>query len=137
MSSAFAADRRRASFIFASGWPVEHQPASGGTPELAVLLFLRPAGLMLAPRGTARFAGVEWLMLSAGAGIVRLIDDRKPAHASPGCAHLPISPARLAPAQGAALIAAALLHLPWSAKERCSTPAADPHRRPDAGANAW
>jgi two-component system sensor histidine kinase UhpB len=116
-------------------------------PELAVLLFpfgLRLGLMLQCPRGYwPVLLGAEWLMLVWLAQEVSLasaiIDDRKPAHASPGCAHFPLSsPARLAhaAASGAALIAAALLQsLPWVGKRDAQRAAADAHRRPDAGAN--
>jgi hypothetical protein len=66
----FAADRRRRQLFYLLRrlvLPVEHQPASGGTPELAVLLFpfgLRLGLMLQCPRGYwPVLLGAEWLML--------------------------------------------------------------------------
>ena len=106
--------------------PVEHQSASGGAPGAGgAAVSLRPAAGINAPVPAwllARFArrGVADAGLAGAGGGPRassLIDDRKPAYASPRCPDFPLPPpARLAhaAASGAALIAAALLQsLPW------------------------
>jgi glucose-6-phosphate-specific signal transduction histidine kinase len=138
MSRFLAADRRRRQLFYLLRrlvLPVEHQPASGGTPGSggAAVPFGLRLGLMLqCPRGYwPVLLGAEWLLLFWLAQEVAL-------------AHLILlmtgSLLTLLPValisryrhqrdwrtllrQGAALIAAALLQsLPWLAKRRCSTP---------------
>src|SRR5690606_16723184 len=127
--------------------PVEHQPASGGTPGAGgAAVSLWPASgadVAMPARLLAGFVGrrvVDADLVVAGSRprASALIDDRKPAHAPPGCVDFPLSsPARLAhaaaPGGGADCRRAAAIPAVGRRKGDAKRPAADPDRRPDAG----
>ncbi|KAI3490385.1 hypothetical protein L1887_45210 [Cichorium endivia] len=123
--------------------------ASGGAPGAGgAAVPLRAASGVNAPvparllAGFARRRVADAGLAGAGGGprAPALIDDRKPAHASPGCPHFPLpSPARLAHAAAAGGGAdgrrAAAVASVGRREGDAQRPAADPHRRPDPGAD--
>ena len=146
----FTADRRRRQLFYLLRrmvLPVEHQPASGGTPGAGgAAVPLWPASgtdASVPARLLARFAGrrvadADLAGAGSGAGASAFIDDRKPAHAYPGRPDFPLpSPARLAhaAASGGSADCRRAVAVPavGGRKGGAQRPAADPHRRPDAG----
>ncbi|MNU93029.1 hypothetical protein D3C71_829590 [compost metagenome] len=127
--------------------PVEHQPASGRTPGAGgAAVSVWPASgadAAMSARLLARFArrrvdhaGVAGA--GSGAGASPIIDDRGRANAAPGGADFPLSPsARLAHAAASGRGADRRCAVAVSAVDRQTRhshgPAADPHRRADAG----
>ncbi|GBE72675.1 hypothetical protein EKINANG_43250 [Enterobacter sp. KINAN-G] len=146
----FAANRRRCQLFYLLRrvvLPVEYQPASGGTPGAGgAAVPLWPASgadaampsRLLAGAAGRRVADADLAGAGSGAGASAVIDDRKSAHASPRCAHFPLSsPARLAHAAAPGggtdcRRAAAVPAVGWRQGD-AQRSAADPHRWPDAG----